>query len=69
MGEKFVTLDKFIRSKQMIVFFLLMTAISILFYPVLSLRRRRAMELQESIKLSNRGRLNGFGGTSLNGVK
>ena len=68
MGEKFVTLDKFIRSKQM-VFFLLMAAISILFYPVLSLRRRRAIELQESIKISNRGRLNGFGGTSLNGVK
>ena len=65
MGEKFVTLDKFIRSKQMIVYFLLMTAISVLFYPVLSLRRRRAIELQESIKSSNRGKLRSFGGTSL----
>lgn len=65
MGEKFVTLDKFIRSKQMIVYFILMTAISVLFYPVLSLRRRRAIELQESIKSSNRGKLRSFGGTSL----
>ena len=65
MGDKFVTLDKFIGSKQMIVYFLLMAAISILFYPVLSLRRRRARELQESIKNSNRGRLRSFGGTSL----
>ena len=65
MGDKFVTLDKFIGSKQMIIFFLLMAAISILFYPVLSLKRRRARELQENIKNSNRGKLKSFGGTSL----
>jgi len=65
VGDKFVTLDKFIGSKQMIIFFLLMAAISILFYPVLSLKRRRARELQENIKNSNRGKLKSFGGTSL----
>jgi len=68
MGDKFVTLDKFIRSRQLVVFLVLMTIISIFFHPILSRRRKRALELQESIKIFNRGRLKSFGGTSLEKV-
>jgi len=68
MGDKFSTLDKFVRSKQMIVFLILITIISVLFYPILSLKRRRALELQESIKTFNYSRLKSFGGTSLKKV-
>lgn len=68
MGKEAEALDKFIRSKQMIVFFILMAIISVLFHPILSLRQKRALELQESIKASNRSRLRSFGGTSLERV-
>lgn len=68
MGDEFATLDKFVRSKQMIVFLILITITSVLFYPILSLRRRRALELQESIKAFNCSRLKSFGGTSLKKV-
>jgi hypothetical protein len=57
--------DKFIRGKQMIWFLIIMAIISVLFHPILSLKQRRALELQESIKASNRNRLKSFGGTSL----
>ena len=69
MGEEFKVLDKFIRSKQMISFFILMAIISVLFHPILNLRQRRALELQESIKASNQNRLKSFGGASLERVE
>jgi len=68
MGEESEALDNFIRSKQMIGFFILMAIISVLFHPILSLKQRRTLELQESIKASNRNRLKSFGGTSLERV-
>ena len=68
MGEESEALDNFIRSKQMIVSFILMAIFSVLFHPILSLKQRRALELQESIKASNRNRLKSFGGTSLERV-
>jgi len=69
MAEKFVTLDKLIRSKQMAIFLILMAVISVLFAPVLGLKRKKALELQESIKVFNRGRLGSFGGSSLGRVE
>lgn len=65
MAPEFEVLDKFIRSKQMIMFFFLMAISSVLFHPILGLKRKRALELQESIKSSARGRFESFGGTSL----
>ncbi len=65
MAPEFEVLDKFIRSKQMIVFLILATIVSFLFYPILNLRQKRSRELQESIKNSVRDRLESFGGTSL----
>lgn len=68
MGEEFKVLDKLVKSKQMIVFFIIMTIISTLFHPILKSRQRKALELQESIKASNRSKLGSFGGTSLGRV-
>jgi hypothetical protein len=65
MAPEFEVSDKFIRSKQMIVFLILTTIVSFLFYPVLNLRQKKSRELQESIKNSVRDRLESFGGTSL----
>ncbi len=65
MAKESEAFDRFIRSKQMIGFLILMAIISVLFHPILSLKQKRALELQESIKASNRNRLKGFGGTSL----
>lgn len=56
MDEKFSALDKCIKSKQMIIFLIVMTVASILFHPILRLKRKRGVELQESIKANNRGR-------------
>ena len=69
MEEKFLTLDKCIKNRQMIVFLILMTVASILFYPILSLKRRKGLKLQESIKASNRAKLEGSCGMSLDGVE
>lgn len=69
MAPEFEVIDKFIRSKQMILFFILLAIVSTLFHPILGLRRKRALELQESIKNSARGRFESFGGTSLKGVE
>jgi len=69
MGEEFKVLDKLVKSKQMIVFFIIMTIISTLFNPILKSRQRKALELQESIKASNRSKLGSFGGTSLGRVE
>jgi hypothetical protein len=69
MAPEFEVLDEFVRSKQMIVFFIFMAIISVLFHPILGLKRKRALELQESIKDSARGRFEGFGGTSLKRVE
>ncbi|MCD6600354.1 MAG: hypothetical protein J7L19_07315 [Dehalococcoidia bacterium] len=69
MEEKFAMLDKYIKSKQMIVFLIFMTLASILFYPILNLRRRRSLELQESIKAGNCANLGGSCGISLDGVE
>lgn len=68
MGEEFKVLDKLVKSKQMIVFFIVMSIGSILFYPILKLKQRKALELQEDIKASNRGKFKKFGGTSLGRV-
>jgi len=65
MGEELETLDKFIKSKQMMIFFVLMAIASVLFRPILSLKQRKALELQGSIKKTNKNRLENFGGTSL----
>ena len=68
MGEEFEMLDKLVKSKQMIVFFIFMSIISILFHPLLKLRQRKALELEESIRAFNRSKLESFGGTSLRKV-
>jgi hypothetical protein len=68
MEEEFKVLDKLVKSKQMIVFFIIMTIISTLFYPILKSRQRKALELEESIKAFNRSKLKSFGGTSLKKV-
>jgi hypothetical protein len=65
MGEEFKNLNKLVKSKQMIVFFIVMSIGSILFYPILKLKQRKALELQEDIKASNQGKFKKFGGTSL----
>jgi len=65
MGKELDTLGKFIKSKQMIGFFIFMAIVSVLFHPILSLKQRKALELQESIKKTNKNRLKSFGGTSL----
>ncbi len=57
MDEKFSALDKCIKSKQMIIFFIIVMVALILFHPILSLKRKRIVELQGSTKASNRGRL------------
>ncbi len=69
MGEELEALEKFIKSKQMISFFILMAIAAILLYPILSLKQRKALELQESIKESNKNRLKSFGGASLERVE
>lgn len=68
MGEEFEILDKLVKSKQMIVFFIFMSIISILFHPLLKLRQRKALELEESIRAFNLSKLKSFGGTSLKKV-
>jgi hypothetical protein len=69
MGEEFKVLDKFIRSKQLTIFLVLMALGCILFQPIVSLKQRKALDLQESIKESNRSKLKSFGGTSLGKVE
>ncbi|MBN2186119.1 MAG: hypothetical protein JW732_01555 [Dehalococcoidia bacterium] len=69
MGEELETLEKFIRSKQMISFFILTAIATILFHPILSRNQRKALEFQESIKESNKSRLKSFGGASLERVE
>ncbi len=53
----------------MVLFFVLMVVFSTLFHPIYRLKRKRALELRESISTLNRDRLNSFGGTSLEKVK
>jgi len=69
MGEEFKALDKLVKSKQMIVFFIIMSLGSILFYPVLEMKRRKALQLQQSIKAANWSKMESFGGTSLRKVE
>lgn len=69
MDEKFSALDKCIKSKQMIIFLIVMTVASILFHPILSLKRKRIVELQESTKASNRGRLENSSGIPFNEIR
>ena len=69
MAPEFETLGSFIRSKQMLVFFILMAIVSTLFHPILNLKRKRALELQESIRNSARSRFENFGGSSLKRVE
>jgi hypothetical protein len=65
MEKELETLGKFVRSKQMIISFILMAIVSILLHPILSLKQGKALELQERIKKANINRLKSFGGTSL----
>jgi len=65
MGKEPETLGKFIKSKQMIILFILMAILSVIFHPILSLKQRKALELQERIKKTNINRVKSFGGTSL----
>jgi hypothetical protein len=51
------------------LFFVIMAIILTLFHPICRLKRKRALELQESISTFNRDKLNSFGGTSLEKVK
>lgn len=69
MDEKFSALDKCIKSKQMIIFLIIMMVASILFHPILSLKRKRIVELQESTKASNRGRLENSSGIPFNEIR
>jgi hypothetical protein len=69
MAEEFKVLDKFIRSKQLTIFLVLMALGYILFQPIVSLKQRKVLELQESIKESNRSKLKNFGGTFLGRVE
>jgi len=69
MGKEFETLSKFIKSKQLIIFLVLMAIASVLFYPILSLKQRKWLELQEKIKESNKGKVKSFGGSSLDRVE
>jgi preprotein translocase subunit YajC len=69
MEEELEALGKFIKSKQMISFFILAAIAAILFYPILSRKQRKALELQESIKESNKSGLKSFGGASLERVE
>jgi len=65
MGKELDTLGKFIKSKQMVGFFIFMAIVSVLFHPILNLKQRKALELQERIKKTNIIRIKSFGGTSL----
>ncbi len=69
MGDQFAMLDRYIRSGQMVLFFVLMVVFSALFHPIYRLKRKRILELQESISTFNRDRLSSFGGTSLGKVE
>jgi hypothetical protein len=69
LGEQFSTLDRFIRSKQLIIALVFMASFSILFNPILGRRQRKSLELQKRIKESNKNRLGSFGGTSLDRVE
>jgi len=69
MGEEFKALDQLVKSKRMIVFFIIMSLGAILFYPVLEMRRRKALQLQQSIKEANWSKMESFGGTSLRKVE
>lgn len=65
MGKELETLGKLIKSRQMIIFFIVMAILSVLFPPILGLKQRKALELQERIKKTNINRITSFGGTSL----
>jgi preprotein translocase subunit YajC len=69
MGEQSDTLAEFIKSKQMLAFFIFMVIVSVLFHPILSRRQRKALQLQEAIKKTNMNKLKNFGGTSLERVQ
>ena len=56
MGEEFKNLNKLVKSKQMIVFFIVMSIGSILFYPILKLKQRKALELQKAYQFKNPGK-------------
>lgn len=69
MGEEFKALDRLVKSRQMIVFFILMSIGSILFHPILEMKRRKALQLQQSIKAANRSKFESFGGACLKRVE
>jgi hypothetical protein len=69
MGEQSDTLAEFIKSKQMLAFFIFMVIVSVLFHPILSRKQRKALQLQEAIKKTNMNKLKNFGGTSLERVQ
>jgi hypothetical protein len=69
MGRQFETLSKFINSRQLVVFLALMAIASVLFYPILSLKERKWLELEEKIKESNKNKATSFRGSSLDRVE
>jgi hypothetical protein len=69
MGRQSETLTKFIKSKQLVIFLVLMAIASVLFYPILTRKQRKWLELQEKIKESNKDRATSFGGSSLDRVE
>jgi hypothetical protein len=68
MEKEFEIVSKFVKSKQLVIFLVIMAIVSVLFYPILSLKQRRRLELQQKIKESNKNRLGSFGGSSLERV-
>ena len=68
MEREFETLSKFVKSKQLVLFLVVMAIVSVLFYPILNLKQRRWLELQRKIKESSKNRLGSFGGSSLERV-
>jgi hypothetical protein len=68
MEKEFEIVSKFVKSKQLVIFLVIMAIVSVLFYPILSLKQRRWLELQQEIKESNKNRLGSFGGSSLERV-
>lgn len=69
MGQRFIIVDKFLRSKALTISLLVMAIASSVFHPVFNLKRRQRLRLQEAIKESNKDRLTNFGGTSIERVE
>ena len=65
MGEEYTSLGKLINSRLLLIFFIFMAISAIMFHPLWARQARKSLELQESIKNANKGRIKSFGGTSM----